>query len=604
MVDKAIRDCQSVTNRHPATSADDDNHAYDDFRLRPLNPRDIVTVQLPSGVHYRVPSKLASVGYTISVYAQNNKSDVPGEAHPGHSVDTRFGVIAKPQAHAIQEQIRRDTDRDRELGVRERDEEARKNKQRNLSIAQQQDLQHGSLRGIRQTRRGRRGPRDGASVEQFQQREPSSNGGTGGMRDNHQPMQTNNPRSFQVSNHQSLQVRNQEQNLGQYRPQHTIVPPETLREMEKYHPNNYGGQFLLLSPYLPPMGHVDYTGIRRQDEPKHLANQAMANAREAGLPGHYLNFIPHGYRSNSDDPTRYELLNDYYSQGLDRSWESEDEYLAAFYRNLHNQRLQQASPFEGVEMRGRVSSYNQRSAIRGADDFMRGGFISYDQPNASEDSQEGKQGWDISYTTPHRSTAHRANREYAKFLDELNREQPLADGHLQGDAFVGHPTLQPRVEVEPPSPARNVLAAIAEHRDRLKRAQSQHSIGSRPTSTEGSSQQSTLVNSAFNAGLGHSTASSDAGGISDDNAQRGRPSESARARAADERRAASGAQPGARGIQIDTAILAPSGIFSREPSQMPRRSSRLFDQSRRSSPGAPSHTQQRGRRSSSAGNFR
>ena len=608
MIDKAIRDCQSVTNRHPPTSADEDNHAYNGFRLGQLDPRDIVRVKLPSGaIQYRVPSKFACVGSAISVYSQKNKSDVPGEAHTGHSVDTRFGVMNKGQADAIQEQIPKGTRRDRELAVGERDEEARRGNERSFSFPQHKG-QHGSFRGNRQTRRSRRGPRDGPPTEQFQQRESSNSGEAGSMCVTHQSLQTNVSKSFQISNNQNSQVRPQEQQLEQCRPQHTIVPPETLREMGKFDESRYGEQFLLLAPYLPSMGHVDYTGVRRADEPQHLAAQAMANAREAGLPGHYLKFIPKGYRSNSNDPTRNELLEEFYSQGLDRFWESEDEYVTVFYRDLHNQRRLQPTPNLGSQedAQGRVTSDNQPNASQGDEEGMQSLVALFNRHNASHDLRE-VQGRAVKYTTPHRATAQRGNREYAQFLDEMNREQPLGDGHLRGDVFVGHPTLQPRVEVEPPSPSRNVLAAIAVHRDRLNRTQNQQSIGSRLTSTELSSKQSTLVNySASNAALNRSTASSEAGVGSDDNVQRGRPSGSARARAADERRAASGAQHASQYrplVQIDTAVLAPSGIFSREPSPMPPRSSRLFDQSRRSSPGATLHNQKRGHRSSSAGFF-
>lgn len=53
-------------------------------------------VTLESGIYKQVPSRYATLGNSISIFAQTNKGDVAGEAHPGYSQDTRFGQTSKP----------------------------------------------------------------------------------------------------------------------------------------------------------------------------------------------------------------------------------------------------------------------------------------------------------------------------------------------------------------------------------------------------------------------------------------------------------------------------------------------------------------------------
>jgi hypothetical protein len=581
MVDKAVRDCQSVSQRH-TTNGDDENRVYDGFRTTPLDFSKLVKIQLPTATHYQIPTKLASVSTTIPVYAQRRKNELPGLAHPGSSVDTRFGVVGKPQGEAFQEQIRRETDRERTAGVWERDEQEGSSNQRNALVAQ---------RGNRQTRRGHRGPRDTSSADEHQQRELSSNGGTGRTHNNSRPSQlrtstsNHNQRILQTNNHQKLQFRVKDHYHNQSRFQEHRMDPQT-RSLS-FSNAQYGEEFLLLSPELPPMGHIDYTGVPFEEYPNHMRNQIMANAREAGLEGHFLNHIPDGYRSNSSDTAwRSEVLNEYYRQGLDRFYSSEDEYMEVYFR-------QQRDRFNQAQAEARQA---QTEARRAQADARR--------------AQESMQDRVASYTQPHHPTVQQGNRELASYADELNRQQPHPDVcRLRGDNFVGAPTLQVT------APESNVLGALAEQRDVLYRSQNEQSIGSRSIPTGTSSQQSSLSNyPALKPDLNRSTESSESGAISDDsNIQRGRrrrPTTTARTRAADERRAGSGghyiSEPRPT-LQMNPAVLGP-GIFSREPSPMPPRSGRFFvEHSRQSSPGAGrlnarGRGQAKNERSASAGN--
>ena len=69
---------------------------FDNFRSQRLDPSLVSSYSLESGTYKQVPSRYATVGNLISVYSYANKSDVPGEKHPGQSADTRFGTTGKP----------------------------------------------------------------------------------------------------------------------------------------------------------------------------------------------------------------------------------------------------------------------------------------------------------------------------------------------------------------------------------------------------------------------------------------------------------------------------------------------------------------------------
>jgi hypothetical protein len=58
--------------------------------------------------YYQVPSRLASVGIHISVFAVPNRSDIRGDTHPGQA-DTRFGLSGRVAAiQNREEMVRRD----------------------------------------------------------------------------------------------------------------------------------------------------------------------------------------------------------------------------------------------------------------------------------------------------------------------------------------------------------------------------------------------------------------------------------------------------------------------------------------------------------------
>ncbi|KAG0648247.1 hypothetical protein D0Z07_5387 [Hyphodiscus hymeniophilus] len=590
MVDKAVRDCQSVTQRY-APTGDDENRAYDSFRTQALDFSKIVRVLQPYGVHYQIPSKFASVSTVIPVYAQRRKNDIPGTAHPGSSVDTRFGITANP-THTDYKVMRRETDRDRVLGVRERDEEERQNNQ--------SSGRHPG-RGNRHIRRGRRHGRENTPLEDSHQLEPTNSAGTSNMLSSIRPSQSINPtgnqRPIQASTKQTTQNSSQRQQYGQARfPGQFAL--QTPRKMPAF-ATQYGNEFKLLSPLLPPPGPFDSDAIPPDAPPlahyRHLEYQILANAREAGLEGRWLNAIPDGYRGNSKVSIRSELMNHYYSHGLDRYYESEDEFLEEYFREQRERFNEEYVRRTKEEKQARAAAYE----IRG-DWQMQGQVDSDDQIRNDRDMQ----GRVASYAQPHYQTAQQAGYELAQYADQLNK-QPLhpESGRLRGDTFVGAPTLPIHVT----TPNGKVLAAMAHHQALLHRDQNTQSIGSiaRPAS------QVSMDFSHFGPNYTLSTEPSESDATADDNIQRGRsrPSGSARARAADERRAGSGGQyvsEPRQGVQMNTTVLAPSGvgIFGREPSPvLPR--SRFFDQSSHSSPGRARLNVRHGSfdRSASAGHY-
>ncbi|KAF7898004.1 uncharacterized protein EAF01_008970 [Botrytis porri] len=96
LIDTTIRDIRSVRIRHNDTVGDDVD-VFKGFRTIPYTGERHQHVY-PNGETYeQVPSYYASVANTPSMYSTTNKSDVIGEAHPGLSSDTRFGVLVPSQ---------------------------------------------------------------------------------------------------------------------------------------------------------------------------------------------------------------------------------------------------------------------------------------------------------------------------------------------------------------------------------------------------------------------------------------------------------------------------------------------------------------------------
>lgn len=108
LIDKAIRDIRVTRQRYEGvarvqTRLNVDDGAsvssgetmlpdpFDNFRTQKLDSANITTVTLESGTYAQVPSRFAKVGNLVSVYSTVNKSEWPGEQHPGYSVDNRFG---------------------------------------------------------------------------------------------------------------------------------------------------------------------------------------------------------------------------------------------------------------------------------------------------------------------------------------------------------------------------------------------------------------------------------------------------------------------------------------------------------------------------------
>ncbi|ESZ94531.1 hypothetical protein SBOR_5074 [Sclerotinia borealis F-4128] len=96
LIDTTIKDIQSVRIRHNDVVGDDSD-VFKGFRTVPYSG-EVQLHRYPNGETYsQVPSYYASVSATPSMYSTANKSDVLGEAHPGLSSDTRFGVLVPNQ---------------------------------------------------------------------------------------------------------------------------------------------------------------------------------------------------------------------------------------------------------------------------------------------------------------------------------------------------------------------------------------------------------------------------------------------------------------------------------------------------------------------------
>ncbi|KAH6684525.1 hypothetical protein B0J14DRAFT_646430 [Halenospora varia] len=85
--------------------------AFDDFRSRRADPSQVSEVVLESGTYLQVPSRFATLHNMVSVYTTTNKSDMPGEAHPGWNPDTRFGTNGRPPFETVPRQQRRQAER-------------------------------------------------------------------------------------------------------------------------------------------------------------------------------------------------------------------------------------------------------------------------------------------------------------------------------------------------------------------------------------------------------------------------------------------------------------------------------------------------------------
>lgn len=406
LVDKAIRDCQSVSVRYQS-SDNDDNQVYEGFRSgQPVNRSLVSSVSLASGTYFQVPSKYASVSHLISAYTHPNKSDVAGEKHPGLSSDTRFGVLGQTAVIVLEQQIRRETDMNRDTGVREHDERERQHQQ-GRPVAQ---LQHSSgvqasrcQRGNyhRQGRRGRRGPRD-SHLANGQERVTS-----GSHVDAHidnRSARMNNPAnenqgSVQTTGHREIQPSHNHSaglNDSMHHYQCNIVqhPPPPV----------------LTSPILPPLGLVNFEGVPFKEYPQRIAAQIIANVEAAAARGecHSMEEILRvtQLRQNAAQ-IPYQVHQHTQSRLYDAERECADSHSRMY---AHEQAVD-----ERFQQEGSFQRRPTHQAVR-----------------------------DETYSHQHRPTAQRAGREYAVLLDDMNRQPPNPEvGHLRGDTFNAEFVLTP-----------------------------------------------------------------------------------------------------------------------------------------------------------------
>lgn len=96
LIDTTIKDIQSVRIRHNDVVGKEED-VFRGFRTIPFAGEANPHIYPNGEVYNQVPSYYATVSNTASMYSTSNKSDIPGEAHPGLSSDTRFGVLIPNQ---------------------------------------------------------------------------------------------------------------------------------------------------------------------------------------------------------------------------------------------------------------------------------------------------------------------------------------------------------------------------------------------------------------------------------------------------------------------------------------------------------------------------
>jgi hypothetical protein len=626
-VDRAVRDCQSVAQRYSANDDDDDNHVYQGFRSGQLLDRSQVgSISLGPYTYTQVSSKYASVSSLISIYAHPNKSDTAGEAHPGLSSDTRFDILARTALGTLEQHIRRETDWERDEHVRERDQLQQQQQQLQI-VCQEGQGTRAQRPHHRQTRRGRRGPRNNC-LEQ-QQREVSANrsgqmseslvhcnqgvqvnGRHGsGLREqiigNHpaevndrtvesfgessrnqgqhrefqpgivrpgiqNPSQIKSNHSDEMSHRQGVynQVR---QHHGQGHPEHRIQPQRIQGErptdlQEHFRAYGLDPRFPMISPTLPPLPPVDFTGIPFDRYPQHLADQILNHVYQVGRP---------------ERPGEARLSN----QNTEQQWRFAQ----------HHQTPVEISESFNQQGWGRP---NEDEHVRPVLQEIEGQLL---RGNSSQGVSDGMQARMESYSRRHGPTARRGNREFATFLDEMNQQPPHPETQrLRGDTFNGEPALS----LHPPTPT--VLHALAERGTIQPRAlvnDQTLSVGSRPGPVRGNSFQSGLLSQpTFDANHSRSTTLNESGSTGSEES-RGRSS--VRSSAADQRRSNVSSVVGGTMLQprplSRLTILGDSGVYSCDPSPVAPRDRRLFE-SRASSPGGGNRVRGQGdHRSASTG---
>jgi hypothetical protein len=236
-----------------------------------------------------------------------------------------------------------------------------------------------------------------------------------------------NQSTSNISSHQNASYRpghNQSNNLGPQMQSQGSPPGGRDRNVGMTGQNPQQGwisKYPVQTPRLPPLKPINYSGVRFQDYPNHMATHVLQTAYKSGVRAEAE---PTG-RTPEDSTKSY-------------PGDHELKFTGQIYR----------------EKSGYAENYGERDTKQ-----------SYSGTRSRYSNQATQPG--PPYTRPHGPTAQRAGREFARYMDELNQEATSTETQrLYGDAFAGEPVLNihpasPYEASQQFSPAPHLLSTLA-----------------------------------------------------------------------------------------------------------------------------------------------
>ncbi|KAH8682975.1 hypothetical protein BGZ60DRAFT_524318 [Tricladium varicosporioides] len=248
-----------------------DIEAFDEFRSRRPDPNQLSEVVLESGTYLQVPSRFATLHNMVSVYTTTNKSDMPGEAHPGWNPDTRFGTNGRPPFETVPRQQRRQAER-------------------SFVIEQEPILESPQVRG---RGRGRNGGANRArdSGNRRQQHGPNQNSS------HHNPFSNIDPEV--LANAQAAQIQQLRRNAQRAPQLQQAQHRQVLNNSAQQLPLQFIAHAQLMASQFDPDGFVDFG---------YLKNQLFAD--EASMDyARFLDDQNNASRAQGDNCLRGDMMN-------------------------------------------------------------------------------------------------------------------------------------------------------------------------------------------------------------------------------------------------------------------------------------------------------
>lgn len=528
MVDKAIRDNRVNRIRYEAqpqaparnSKADDQESVqsgetalpdpFDNFRTQTLDPANLSKITLESGTYIQVPSRFASCGTLVSVYSQQNKSDVAGLAHPGNSVDTRFGNGARISGFGtLQQHTDRENARRRVRGHNRmrpgrqaflEGHENRENQEPRTNLQQGQHYQGNAARNLHESNAFHREQDMGCNGQTiYGQSEPPTRSSSAqpslGHTADHQGVSTHAHRNHGYPAHVNVNL-----HLGQQLANKLYA--EQLRALQNRHaeltsaksttPGEsdakiravVGAQAALAGQILPrpqSVPETQYMGqshrsVQNLDGPQAFLHQdaLRIGGHEAvrGILGQNIGRkLPGGQNTlgGQDFAVSHEVLDGSVGgtvgvrhYGLhgpviqhppDGTLAFDASYGGSFdVEGLptpqHSSTLQSgASPQDVTDLQNKLAAQHLGDHNLAVNQGMLGVPDTMGNGHTQDEKKKTRRGG--------RSHGHvrKADTEYGRFMDELNEEsRRQGDTILAGDRLSGHAQAQVRFNIQPPSP--------------------------------------------------------------------------------------------------------------------------------------------------------